>query len=117
MGVGMTIFLWIFLTPFIAVGLSIAGSCLSSLFGRTEVRIANTEGTVFNGIGALGWKRRFDATQVKEVRRRQIYGRRESETNTIQIETRDGKQINFGSELSNERLLFVFGALRKTVLR
>ena len=42
MSVGMTLFLWIFLTPFILVGLFVAGCCLSSLFGRTEVLLAGS---------------------------------------------------------------------------
>ena len=54
MSVGMTIFLWIFLTPFILIGLVMIGAFLSSLGGRTEVRISNAEGVVFTGIGALG---------------------------------------------------------------
>ena len=117
MGVGMTIFMWLFLTPFILIGLFVAGSFFSSLFGRTEVRIANSQGVVFIGIGALGWKRRFDLAQVKTVRLQSQRNRDGQDTLTILIETREGKQIKFGSLLSKERRQFVLAALRKTILR
>ena len=60
-GVGMTIFLWIFLTPFIAVGLAMAAAFVSALGGRTEIQIRQSEGLVFTGIGSIGWRRRFNA--------------------------------------------------------
>lgn len=117
MGVGVTIFLWLFLTPFICIGLLVAGMCLSSLFGRTEVRIDNTRGTIFAGIGALGWKRQFDASQVRDVRISQTRNNQGRDTFAILIETREGKQFKLGSLLTNERRQFVLGALRKTLVK
>src|SRR5689334_1099017 len=40
---GMTIFLWLFLTPFIAIGLGTLAAFLSCLAGRTELRIQGGE--------------------------------------------------------------------------
>lgn len=117
MGWGMVLFLWLFLTPFICIGLLVAATCLSSLFGRTEVKIENTRGTAFIGIGALGWKRRFDASQVRDVRINQTRNNQGRDTFAILIETREGKQLKLGSMLSNERRQFVLGALRKALVR
>ena len=39
MGVGMTISLWIFLTPFILIGLAMILAFLSCVAGKTELRI------------------------------------------------------------------------------
>jgi hypothetical protein len=119
MGVGMTIFLWIFLTPFIVIGLVMIGAFLSSLGGRTEVRISNAQGVVFTGIGGLGYRRRFDASAVKEVRLddkqwRDSDGDRQRKTYIV-IETREGKQIKLGSMLTPERRKFVAGAVRKVL--
>ncbi|MGA3008106.1 MAG: hypothetical protein ABSE59_09475 [Opitutaceae bacterium] len=36
---------------------------------------------------------------------------------SILVETREGKQIKFGSLVTNERRQFMVGALRKTLLR
>jgi hypothetical protein len=119
MGVGMTLFLWIFLTPFIAIGLVMIGAFFSALAGRTEVRMHNADGVVSTGIGALGYRRRFDASAVKNVRIddrqwRDSDGDRRRKTCII-IETRDGKQVRLGSMLTPERRKFVAGALRKVL--
>jgi hypothetical protein len=117
MGEGMTIFLWIFLTPFILIGLVMIGAFLSALGGRTEVRISTSEGVIFTGIGALGYRRRFDASGVKQVRIddrqwRDSDGDRRRKTCII-VETREGKQIKLGTMLTPERRKFVAVALRR----
>ena len=117
MSLGNTLFLWLFLTPFIAVGLLVAGRCLTCLFGYTEVRIESMRTTLFTGIGSLGWKRTLDTSQVKDVR---LYEKRSTESNnnvSILIETRAGKEFKLGSTLTNERRLFVLGALRRALLK
>lgn len=117
MGPGMAAFLWLFLTPFIVIGLTVAGTCLTCLFGRTEARLERLRATLFTGIGPLGWKRTFDTSQVTGVR---LFERRDSEGDSrvsILIETRSGKQLKLGSLLTNERRRFVLGALRKTLLK
>jgi|SRR5208282_5700942 len=117
MSVGMTIFLWLFLTPFILVGLFMIGMFLSSVAGRTEVRVNNPEGVVFTGIGSLGYRRRFQTSAVKEVRVddrtwRDSDGDRQRKTYIV-IENREGKLLKFGSMLSEERRKFVAGALHR----
>jgi hypothetical protein len=119
MSVGMTIFLWIFLTPFILIGLVMIGAFLSALGGRTEVRMRNAEGSVFTGIGSLGYRRRFDASSVKDVRIddkqwRDSDGGSRRKTYVV-IETREGKLVKFGSMLTEERRKFMAGATRKVL--
>lgn len=119
MSVGMTVFLWLFLTPFILVGLFMIGAFVSCIGGRTEVRISNPEGVIFTGVGALGWRRRFATSEVKEVRVearawRDSDGDRQRKTYIV-IETREGKQLKFGSMLTEERRKFVAGALRRAL--
>ena len=120
MGTGMTIFLWIFLTPFILIGLAMLGAFLSFLGGRTEVRIGNSEGVVFTGFGPIGYRRRFDPRRVKNVRiddrpwRDRDNG---SQRKTyVVIETSEGKLIKFGSSLKEERRKFVAAAVRHALL-
>jgi hypothetical protein len=119
MGAGMTIFLWIFLTPFITVGLVMIGVFLSALAGRTEVQIGRSEASVFSGIGSLGYRRRFDPRSVEDVRIddrqwRDSDGDRRRKTN-IEIETREGRRIKFGSMLTDERRRFVAVAVRRSI--
>src|SRR5205823_132174 len=68
MGAGMTIFLWLFLTPFILIGLAMLAGFLSALGGRTEVTVQGGQAVLYSGIGPLGRRRRFNAELVKEVR-------------------------------------------------
>lgn len=121
MGVGMLIFLWLFLTPFMLIGLFFIAAFFSCLFGRTEVRLRDTQGAVFTGFGPLGYTRRFNATQVKDVRideRRWRDSDGDRRRNTvILLETQKGKQIKFASMLSDERRRFVAGALRRLLVR
>jgi hypothetical protein len=119
MSVGMTLFLWLFLTPFILVGLFMIGAFLSCVAGRTEVRVGNPEGVIFTGIGTLGWRRRFASSDVKEVRVEDRSwndsdGGRQRKTYIV-VETREGKLLKFGSMMTEERRKFVAGALRRVL--
>jgi hypothetical protein len=119
MSVGMVIFLWIFLTPFIVIGLAMIGAFLSCTGGRTEVRMHHSEGTVFTGIGMLGIRRRFNTQAVKEVRIddkqwRDSDGGRQSKTHIV-IETLEGKLIKFGGMLREDRRKYVAAAVRKAI--
>ena len=96
-----------------------AGAFLSCLAGRTEVRIGNPESAVFTGIGALGFRRRFGAAEVKEVRIedpqwRSGDGDRRRKA-CIVIETGQGKQIRFASMLTEERRKFMAAAVRQSL--
>ena len=121
MGVGMTIFLWIFLMPFIAIGLGMIMAFLSSLFGRTELSIRNGEVVLYRGIGPFGYRRRFAASETKDVRiedRKWRDSDGDSRRKTvIVIETRAGKLIKFGTQLTEDRRKFVAAAARKALVR
>jgi hypothetical protein len=119
-GVGMTIFLWIFLLPFILIGLTMVAGFFSALFGRTEVRIHHSHGHIFSGIGPVGRPRHFNTAAVKEIRVQNEEwnsrkGNRHRRT-AIAIETDDGKVLKFGSALPLQRMQFVAAAVRKAVL-
>ena len=120
MGWGMTIFLWLFLTPFLLVGLAMVIGFFMSLGGRTEVTLQNGRGIIFTGIGPIGWRRRFTVDTVKKVR---VEDKRWRDSDgdarrnrEIVIELLSGKPIKFGSTLPEERMNFVAAALRKALL-
>jgi hypothetical protein len=118
--IGMTIFLWVFLTPFITVGVVVFASFLSCLAGRTEVRVQSGEGIIFSGIGPLGLRKRFAASSVREVRiedRRWRDSDGDSRRNTQIIIETDSKRIKFGSMLTNERRRFLASVVKKELVR
>ena len=115
MPLGMTLFLCVFLIPFVAVGVGVLSAALVAMAGRVEVRLRGPDGTVFTGIGPIGWRRRFDAASVKAVK----FVESSVETNgkrqkLIGIET-EHKTVKFGSVLTDQRRAWLAGAL-KTVL-
>jgi hypothetical protein len=120
MPVGFTIFLWLFLTPFIAVGLAMFAAFLGCLAGRTEVRIQGTEGVLFTGIGSLGLRKRFSTAEVKDVR---IENRRwrdsdgDSRRKTQIVIDTDQRPLKFGSALTEKRRSFVAGVVKHELVR
>lgn len=121
MGAGITIFLWLFLTPFIAIGLALIAAFLSCLGGRTEVHLRDWQGELFTGVGPIGWRKRFKTETVKDVRIddkrwRDRDGDQRRNTHIV-IEMAEGKPIKFGSGLSTERRQFVAAAVRKALIK
>jgi hypothetical protein len=119
MGLGMVLFLWIFLLPFIAIGVGMLGAFLSAIAGRTEVRLRPGEGVMVTGIGLLSYRRRFDPQSVREVRIEntpwQNNNGRSGSKSYIVLKTQEGKTIRFGSLLSEERRSFVAASLRSAL--
>jgi len=61
-------FLWLFLSPFIAIGLFLLLSLVFNVFGRCEIRLGTGEGSIFSGIGSIGRTRRFALQSIKSLR-------------------------------------------------
>jgi len=61
-------FLWLFLSPFIAIGLLLLLSLLFNVFGRCEIRLGTGEGSIFSGIGSIGGTQRFALQSIKSLR-------------------------------------------------
>ncbi|MEQ8317495.1 MAG: hypothetical protein RIE77_07900 [Phycisphaerales bacterium] len=115
MPLGMTIFMALFLTPFVLVGVTMIGALLVTIIGRVEVRLRGPDGIVFTGVGPVGWKRRFEADTVEAV----LLTDADIEENgkkkrAIAIET-GKKTIKFASLLPDQRRLWLGGVL-KTML-
>jgi len=117
---GMLVFLWLFLTPFIAVGILVASSFLSCLAGRTEVRLQGGQGVIFSGVGRIGIRRRFAASDVRDVgvqdRCWQDSQGRSRHAVSIVMDTTT-KPLKFGSMLSEARRRFLAGVLKKELVR
>lgn len=117
MGVGMTIFLWIFLMPFMAVGFGMVAAFLAGVAGKTEIQIRRGRAAVFTGVGVLGLRQRFNPESVVEVRleSRGGGGRNGDSESRVQIvvEETGGRRIRFGSSLPEERRRVLAAALRR----
>jgi len=115
MGTGMTLFLWLFLTPFIVIGLGMIGAFLSCLAGKTEVNVDRGMVTIATGIGPVRWNRRFQATDLKEIRIEETNQNNGGRKTEIIAELHNGKRIKFGSMLREERRRFMAAAADKII--
>ncbi len=102
MSLGMTLFLCVFLTPFVLVGAGSALAAVMTILGHVEVRIGFAEAQVRTGIGPLAWRRKFDPSQVRRV----VMDRTAWESNgraqpIILIES--DRTVKFGSMLTDQR--------------
>ncbi len=116
MPLGMTIFMALFLTPFVLIGLTVIGALLVTLAGRVEVRLRGPGGEVFTGVGPIGWKRRFDADAVEAVLLTDADIEEDGKKKrAIAIET-NTKTLKFASLLPDQRRLWLGGALKTMLL-
>jgi hypothetical protein len=117
LGLWGTIGLWIFLLPFIAVGLFLLATFVMAIAGRTEIRIQPGECTLFSGVGAVGWRRRFNPANVTQVRVEDLRwrdGDGDSRRSTmIVLEMETGKPLKFGSGFKPEQRNFVAAVMKK----
>jgi hypothetical protein len=117
MGLGELTFLWLFLTPFILVGTGLLVAFVSTLGGRTEVRVSGGTGKVVVGMGPLAWSRRFDPARIRSVSMAPRKWRNQDgdarSQNEIVLEEDSGRKVRFGSLLKEERQHFLLAALRK----
>ena len=120
MGAGITIFLWLFLTPFILIGLALIGAFFLCLGGRTEVFLKDWQGEIFTGVGPLGRRRKFKTETVKDVRIedkqwRDSDGDRRRSTHIV-IDLLEGKPLKFASSLAEDRRQFLAAVIRKSLI-
>jgi hypothetical protein len=119
-GVGLCLFLWIFLTPFLLAGAAMVAGLGMCLAGKTEIRWTMEEGVLFTGIGPLGWSRRFNPRTVREVRLikknwTDSDGDKRNQSEII-LECSDGKTLKWGSTLNEEHRKFLASALHQSFI-
>lgn len=117
MSLGEVLFLWLFLTPFIAVGTGIIVAFVSAIAGKTEVRQQSDHVSIFVGVGSLGWTRKVPTPQVATVKTGQSSIRSEGSPPkaTIEITLQNGKSISFGSWLPEERRRYLMSAVQTLI--
>lgn len=112
MDLGTTLFLCIFLIPFVAIGIGIVAAAVLNLLGKVEVIIDEFDSYVATGVGFLKWKKRFDPREVKAVAFGARAWQNEGESNTL-IEISADRSVKFGSMLQSDRLEWLRAALRE----
>ena len=111
MPLGTTLFLCVFLIPFVLVGSAMILAFFMCLIGRVETNVTGSDGRVRTGFGPFNWTRRFDASKVSRV----STGQTSYETNgqrkqLIQIDA--DRTVKFGSGLPDQRRNWMLGILQ-----
>jgi hypothetical protein len=94
--------------PFLAGTLLFGSIALMAVCGKVTVTVCGGEGTIFTGVGPLGWRQRFDARAV-----RRVYEERGSgEDSGSKIVLEGAKRVSFGCGLNDARRHFMCQVLR-----
>ena len=102
MGLGMTLFLCLFLTPFIVIGAVLIVVTLLNLAGRIQVVIHPDQSFVSTGIFFVRLKKRFDPNTIQSVGIGQTTWKSNDEHQPL-IELKGKRPVRFGSMLTEER--------------
>lgn len=116
---GQTLFLWLFLSPFIAIGLALIAALITTVFGRTELSVSAGAGKLFTGVGGLGLTTRFRATDIMDVsieRERRRSSNSGTPSNAIILRTSEGKAHKFGGNLSANKRTYMAAVLADNLL-
>lgn len=102
---------YLFMIPFVLIGLGMATATIVIWFGRAEVTIRGKDAQLFRGVGSLGLRTRFDLTSVTGVSiEKSNISRNGRPMQHISIE---GPGITFGSGFNKDQQKFIVAALRK----
>lgn len=115
MGMGMTLFLCIFLLPFVTIGAILIAAVLVNLAGKVDVSINGPDSYVATGIAFLRWKRRFDSREIHAVNLATRMWQSEGEYKPV-IELSGHRSIRFGSMMSEEKMEWTRTVLKELIL-
>lgn len=116
MGLGMTLFLCVFLIPFVTVGVGMTVAAIINLAGKVEVVIDEHDSWVATGIWIFKWKRRFNPRKIHAITYGNSAWQSDGATNKV-IELAADRIIKFGSMLQSDRMEWLKAALNELLLR
>jgi len=97
--------------PFLIGTFFLGSIALMAVGGKLEVRVRDGLGTVFVGIGGLGWTRRFNLAEVDSIEDSYTPGRRNGGSTSILL--RGQSVLRFGSQLTEPRRYFILNVLKR----
>lgn len=116
MGLGMSIFLCLFLIPFVAVGLGLFAATLLALVGKTEVVIGEYEAYVSTGVFMFRWRRHFNPQQVHQVELVPSGRNQNGNASGYKIAIRADEDIEFAQSLPDARREWLYAVLHELLI-
>jgi hypothetical protein len=108
-------FEFIFLTPFVLVGLVMTGVALTTMFGKVVVTVAGNAAAIFTGVGRLGWTRRFAWSDIDSATEEYDASTRVNNQPVRRIVLDGKRQIKFATLLNEDRRRYVASVLRQVL--
>jgi hypothetical protein len=102
--------------PFLVGSLVLIPLALMAVLGKVVVRGSGDEGSVFIGIGPVGWTRRFRWSEINKAHLSETKWQQNGRSLPL-LELTGPKPIRFGSQLSEKRRNFLLAVLRRHVGR
>ena len=84
---------WLFLTPFILIGIVTALLAIRGVFGKCVIAVSHNEASVFTGVGVLGKTQRFNPQSVKRLGRYHAYSQNKQPVYNLLIEMHNGRGV------------------------
>ncbi|QDU63824.1 hypothetical protein Pan216_47050 [Planctomycetes bacterium Pan216] len=106
--------------PFLFGTILFGSITLMAIFGKVVVTIDGNDGSVFTGIGPVGWTRRFDWREISAIEEEIVASSRSTSNyrSTMQVISLLGqKRLRFGSMLSQARRYYMLQVLRTLLAR
>jgi hypothetical protein len=95
--------------PFVLGSLILGSLALMTVCGQVVVTVESGSGTIFTGVGRLGWRRKFRWNEIATIRTSKTHS---NEGGTSEQITMEGKsRVDFASMLNVERRYFMLAAL------
>jgi hypothetical protein len=107
------VFFWLFLTPFICIGIGTLVGALMCLFCKIKITIQSGVGRISTKVWGIGWTRKFEPEQLAEIDTLHEGVNDSSSRDFVFLQQKSGKKIKFGSMLSDEQRTFFVYALRR----
>lgn len=118
-GLGFSLFMLLFVTPFVAIGLWLIWTAMLFLGGRELVTIRGDAVEHFSGIGPVGFRKRFAASAVTRIVEDVKVSRTKNgttTTRTVAVYTDAPKPIKFGACLSAARRGWMVRTLQEALI-
>jgi hypothetical protein len=116
MGVGMTVFFCLFLTPFVIIGTFLFCNTALRLGGSTVIIIDKNRSTVSTGISFIRLMKTFDPYKVKRIDLTLNKFNQNQESYVIEMEIEGHKAVKFGRSLSQSQQEWLITVLRQILV-
>ncbi|MGV3606490.1 MAG: hypothetical protein ACO1RA_08775 [Planctomycetaceae bacterium] len=103
----------LFAVPFVIGSIVLIVISCMTVAGKVVVTVSGNEGSIFTGIGPIGWRRKFDWSEVKLVEENNAEFLGMQNQNGVVVSLIGKKRRDLGSMLTTERREYVAQALRK----